>query len=187
MFVIVGLGNPGSKYQNTKHNVGFMLVDLLANKLNIKVDKIKFNALIGEGNYKGEKIVLVKPQTFMNLSGQSVNQIMNFYKVPRENLFVFYDDIDIDVGKLRIRKKGSSGTHNGMKNIIYLLGYDDFPRFRIGVSKPPQYMDLANYVLSKFTDEEEKKLIPVLNDAVDACLYAIETDVDKSMNKFNIR
>ena len=187
MHIIVGLGNPGTKYQNTKHNVGFMCLDLLSEKLNIETDKIKFNALIGEGNYKGEKVILVKPQTFMNLSGQAVNQIMNFYKADRQNLFVLYDDIDIDIGKLRIRKKGSSGTHNGMKNIIYLLGYDDFPRFRIGVSKPPSYMDLASYVLSKFTDEEVKKLIPILNDTVDACLYAIENDIDKSMNKYNVK
>ena len=187
MYIIVGLGNPGTKYQNTKHNVGFMCLDLISEKWGIKVDKIKFNALIGEGNYKGEKVILVKPQTFMNLSGQAVNQIMNFYKADRQNLFILYDDIDIDIGKLRIRKKGSSGTHNGMKNIIYLLGYDDFPRFRIGVSKPPAYMDLANYVLSKFTDEEIKKLIPILNDAVDACLFAIETDIEKSMNKYNAK
>lgn len=186
MYIIVGLGNPGLKYQNTKHNVGFMSIDILADKLNIKVDKIKFKALIGEGNYKGEKIILVKPQTFMNLSGESVLQIMNFYKVEHSNLFVIYDDIDIDVGKLRIRQKGSSGTHNGMKNIIYLLGYDDFPRFRIGVSKP-QNMDLASYVLSKFSDDEIKLLLPVLDDCTNACLYAIENGLDNSMNKYNIR
>lgn len=187
MFVIVGLGNPGSKYQNTKHNVGFMSIDILANKLGIKVDKIKFKSLIGEGNYKGEKVILVKPQTFMNLSGEALQQLMSFYKVDHSNLFVCYDDIDIDVGKLRIRQKGSSGTHNGMRNIIYLLGYDDFPRFRIGVSKPPAYMDLATYVLSKFTDDEIKKLIPILENTADACLYAIENGIDKSMNKYNVK
>ena len=163
MYIIVGLGNPGLKYQNTKHNVGFMAIDILSKKLNIKVDKIKFKALIGEGQYKGEKIILVKPQTFMNLSGESVQQIMSFYKV------------------------GSSGTHNGMKNIIYLLGYDDFPRFRIGVSKPPQYMDLASYVLSNFTSEETNILSDVLDKCSEACLYAIEKGLDKSMNKYNIK
>ena len=186
MYIIVGLGNPGLKYQNTKHNVGFMSIDILANKLNIKVDKIKFKALIGEGNYKGEKIILVKPQTFMNLSGESVLQLMNFYKVEHSNLFIIYDDIDIDVGKLRIRQKGSSGTHNGMKNIIYLLGYDDFPRFRIGVSKPKN-MDLASYVLSRFSDDEIELLLDVLDNCTEACLYAIEHGLDKSMNKYNIR
>ncbi|EHL16552.1 aminoacyl-tRNA hydrolase [Peptoanaerobacter stomatis] len=187
MYIIVGLGNPGLKYQNTKHNVGFMAIDILSKKLNIKVDKIKFKALIGEGQYKGEKIILVKPQTFMNLSGESVQQIMSFYKAEHQNLFVLYDDIDIDIGKLRIRQKGSSGTHNGMKNIIYLLGYDDFPRFRIGVSRPPQYMDLASYVLSNFTKEEIDILLNVLDNCSEACLYAIEKGLDKSMNKYNIK
>lgn len=187
MYIIVGLGNPGERYQNTKHNVGFMAIDVLADKLNIKIDKLKFKALLGEGIYKGEKIILVKPQTFMNLSGESVLQIMTFYKINRENLFVLYDDIDIDIGKLRIRQKGSSGTHNGMKNIIYLLGYDDFPRFRIGVSKPKVNMDLASYVLSRFTDEEMKNLSPVLDNVADACLCAITDGIDKAMNKYNIR
>ena len=187
MYVIVGLGNPGSKYQNTRHNVGFMSIDILADKLGIKVDKIKYKSLIGEGSYKGEKIILVKPQTFMNLSGEALQQIMGFYKVEHKNLFVCYDDIDIDVGKLRIRQKCSSGTHNGMRNIIYLLGYDDFPRFRIGVSKPPKYMDLASYVLSKFTEDEMKNLAPILENTADACLYAIENGIDKSMNKYNIK
>ncbi len=186
MYVIVGLGNPGLKYSQSRHNVGFMCMDFLSEKLGIKIDKIKFKALIGEGNYNGEKVILVKPQTFMNLSGESVQAIVNFYKVPHQNLFVVYDDIDIDLGKLRIRKQGSSGTHNGMRNIIYLLGFDDFPRFRIGVSKP-QNMDLADFVLSGFSKEEQKKLIETLNKCSDACLNAITDGIDSAMNNFNIR
>ena len=136
MYLIVGLGNPGSKYEKTRHNVGFVTVDVLAGRLGIKVNKLKFKSLIGEGNIGSEKVVLIKPQTYMNLSGEAVMQAINFYKPDHDKIFVIYDDIDLDVGRLRIRKKGSGGTHNGMRNIIYLTGFDDFPRFRRGVSKP---------------------------------------------------
>lgn len=186
MYVIAGLGNPGLKYAGSRHNVGFMCMDYLSEKLGIKINKIKFKALIGEGNYHGEKVILVKPQTFMNLSGESLLEITKFYKLPHENLFVVYDDIDIDVGKLRIRKQGSSGTHNGMRNIIYLLGYDDFPRFRIGVSKP-QNMDLKDFVLSQFSADEQKVLTLILDKCSDACMHAITDGIDSAMNNYNIR
>ena len=131
MYIIAGLGNPGKKYENTRHNMGFLAVDLLAEKYGIRIDKIKFKALVGEGRIAGQKVLLVKPQTYMNLSGQSIVEVMNFYKVEIENLIVIYDDIDIPTGTIRLRKKGSAGTHNGMRNIVYLLGDDGFPRIRV--------------------------------------------------------
>ncbi len=185
MYIIVGLGNPGKQYEATRHNVGFIAIDEIAKRLNIKVDRLKFKALIGEGRIGSEKIVLAKPQTFMNLSGQSVVELMNYYKVPRENLIVLYDDIDIEVGKLRIRHKGSAGTHNGMKNIIYLLGFDDFPRIRIGVSKPRPQQDLASFVLSKFDKDEIPKMIESIETAAVATIEAVESTVDIAMNKYN--
>lgn len=187
MYIVVGLGNPGNKYSYTKHNAGFLAIDRLAEKLNIKVNKIKYKAIIGEGNYKSEKIILVKPQTYMNLSGESVREIFTFYKINIHNLFVIYDDIDLEIGKLRIRKKGSAGTHNGMKNIIYQLSNDDFPRFRIGISSPKENIDLASYVLSNFTKEELKILDKTIDNCAESIMCAIEYDLDTAMNKFNKR
>lgn len=187
MYVIAGLGNPGDKYSYTKHNAGFLAIDRLAEKLDIKVNKIKFKALIGETSYKGEKIILVKPQTFMNLSGEAVREIITFYKVDINNLFVIYDDVDLDIGKLRIRKKGSAGTHNGMKSIIYQIKNDQFPRFRVGISRQPSHMDLAAYVLSKFSNDELKILNDVLDNVSNAVLCAIEKGLDASMNEYNKR
>ena len=146
MFVIAGLGNPGAKYADTRHNIGFIAVDYLSRQLNINVNKIRHKALVGEGYIGAEKVVLVKPQTYMNLSGESIMDVVGFYKLSSENLIVIYDDIDLSPGVLRIRPKGSSGSHNGMKSIIYLLNRDDFPRIRIGIGKQPEYMDLADYV-----------------------------------------
>lgn len=185
MYVIVGLGNPGSQYERTRHNVGFMTIDLLAEKLGINVNKIKFKALIGEGRIGSKKVLLVKPQTYMNLSGESLREIVKFYKVENEKIFVIYDDIDLDVGKLRIRKKGSAGTHNGMRSIIYQLQFDDFPRFRIGVSKPVKGQDLASFVLSKFREEEAEELWNALNKTVEAVETAVSQGMEISMNKFN--
>ena len=133
MYVIAGLGNPGKKYENTRHNMGFITIDQLAEKHNIKVDKLKFKALVGEGRIAGQKVMLVKPQTYMNLSGESIREVMNFYKLEPENLIVIYDDIDIEAGTLRIRKFGSAGTHNGMKSVVYQLQSDRFPRIRLGI------------------------------------------------------
>ena len=185
MYIIVGLGNPGDRFTQTKHNIGFITVDYLAEQLGIKVNKVKHKALIGEGTIGGEKVMLVKPQTFMNLSGQSVMDIVGFYKVPLENLIVIYDDIDLPVGKVRIRPSGSSGTHNGMRNIIYLLGKQNFPRVRIGVGKQPDYMDLADYVMTKFTGEE----VPLMEEAVKRSALAAEeivkSGINIAMNKYN--
>ncbi len=185
MYIIVGLGNPGKQYEATRHNVGFIAIDEIAKRLSIRMDRLKFKAVVGEGRIGAEKIVLAKPQTFMNLSGQSVVELMNYYKVPPENLIVIYDDIDIEVGQIRIRHKGSAGTHNGMKNIIYLLGFDDFPRIRIGVSKPRPQQDLASFVLSKFDKSEIEPMIQSIETAASAAIEAVETTVDIAMNKYN--
>jgi PTH1 family peptidyl-tRNA hydrolase len=185
MFVIVGLGNPGKKYNITRHNIGFEVVDELARQNNIKMTKTKFKSIVGEGRIAGEKVLIVKPQTYMNLSGEAVMKIMNYYELPIENLVVVYDDIDIDPGKLRIRKKGSGGSHNGMRNIIYLLKKDSFPRVRVGVGKPHPNQNLADYVLERFPKSEQELLVPVVKDAVSAIETMIKDDVDLAMNRYN--
>lgn len=184
MYVIVGLGNPGKQYQQTRHNVGFDAIDVLSDKLGIRVDKIKYKAVIGEGQYQGEKIMLVKPQTYMNLSGESVLRICQYYDLPTEKLIVVFDDIDTDLGKLRIRKKGSAGTHNGMRNIIYLLQKDDFPRVRIGIGKPERG-ELKDFVLRRFSQDEKELMKDTISRAADAVLAIVREDVDKAMNQFN--
>lgn len=185
MYLVVGLGNPGKQYEQTRHNVGFIAIDELSKELNISVDKLKFKSMIGEGRIGTEKIILAKPQTFMNLSGQAVVELMNYYKVDISNLIVIYDDIDLDVGKIRIRKSGSSGTHNGMRNIIYLLGKQDFPRIRIGVSKPRNGQDLANFVLSKFDKTEVELVVDAIKKSAKAVIETAETNLDKAMNMYN--
>ena len=184
MYVIVGLGNPGKQYQQTRHNVGFNAIDVLSEKLGIRVDKIKYKAVVGEGLYQGGKVMLVKPQTFMNLSGESVMKIMKYFNLPIENLIVIFDDIDTDLGKLRIRKKGSAGTHNGMRNIIYLLQKDEFPRVRIGIGKPERG-DLKDFVLRKFSQDEKVIISDTISRAAEAALAIIREDVDKAMNQYN--
>ncbi len=185
MYLIVGLGNPGDKYRYTKHNAGFMVLDYFASEHNISISKLKHKAHIGEGQIGQEKIILAKPQTFMNLSGESVLELMNWYKEDISRLIVVYDDIDLEPGRIRIRPEGSSGTHNGMKSIIYLMNTDKFPRIRVGIGRQPDYMDLADYVLSRFSDEE----IPLMEEAVKKAALAIEEivkkDVASAMNKYN--
>ena len=151
MYIIAGLGNPGKKYENTRHNMGFTAIDLLAEKFGIKVNKLRFKALTGEGRIAGQKVLLIKPQTYMNLSGESVRMALDYYKEPPENLIVIYDDIDIPTGSIRIRKKGSAGTHNGMKSIIYDLQFDDFPRLRIGIGTDRKE-DMIHFVLFNYFD-----------------------------------
>lgn len=186
MYIIVGLGNPGRKYENTRHNMGFIAVDLLAEKYGIKIDKIKFKALVGEGRIAGQKVLLVKPQTFMNLSGQSVVEVMNFYKEEIENLIVIYDDIDIPTGSIRLRKKGSAGTHNGMRNIVYLLGEDGFPRIRVGIGSEKK-VDLVSYVIGGVSKGEKELLEDSLTRAADAAACIVEKGIDKAMNEYNVR
>lgn len=184
MYIVVGLGNPGKRYDATRHNVGFDTIDLLAHRNNIKVNKLKHKALYGEGFWGREKVLLVKPQTFMNLSGESVRDIVEFYKIETKNLVVIYDDIDIEVGMLRIRHKGSAGTHNGMRSVIYQLQSDEFPRVRIGIGRP-QFGDLADFVTSRFSKEE----IPSMRETIDKAALAVESivkeGIDKAMNQFN--
>ncbi|HHY79307.1 MAG TPA: aminoacyl-tRNA hydrolase [Thermoanaerobacter sp.] len=183
MYVISGLGNPGREYEGTRHNVGFMVIDELAEKLGINVTKLKFKSLVGEGYFKGEKVILLKPQTFVNSSGEALYDAVNFYKIPLENVIVIYDDKDLDVGKIRIRKKGSSGGHNGMKSIIYLLNSEEFPRVRIGIGKPQK--DLVSHVLGKFEESEKKLIDEAVIKAVDAVIDIIENGIEHAMSKFN--
>lgn len=185
MYIIVGLGNPGKKYEHTRHNAGFDVLDILAEEYDIKIDKIKHKALIGEGRIGSEKVVLVKPQTYMNLSGESVQSVFQFYKVDMDHLILVYDDIDLDIGKLRIRKKGSAGSHNGMKSIIKCLGSQDFPRIRVGVSKPEPNRDLADFVLSRVPKDQSDDMRSGLEKAVKTVEEIIRTDIDMAMNKYN--
>lgn len=185
MYIIVGLGNPGKKYEHTRHNAGFDVLDILAEEYDIKIDKIKHKALIGEGRIGSEKVVLVKPQTYMNLSGESVQSVFQFYKVDMDHLIVVYDDIDLDIGKLRIRKKGSAGSHNGMKSIIKCLGSQDFTRIRVGVSKPEPNRDLADFVLSRVPKDQSDDMRSGLEKAVKTVEEIIRTDIDMAMNKYN--
>ena len=186
MYVIAGLGNPGKKYENTRHNMGFITIDQLAEKHNIKVDKLKFKALVGEGRIAGQKVMLVKPQTYMNLSGESIREVMNFYKLEPENLIVIYDDIDIEAGTLRIRKFGSAGTHNGMKSVLYQLQSDRFPRIRLGIGSQKKG-DLVNFVIGGFSKEEVPVLEEAVNHAVLATECIIEDGIDKAMNQYNTK
>lgn len=184
MLVVVGLGNPGKQYEKTRHNVGFDAIDYLASENNISMNKVKFNAVIGEGRIHNEKVILVKPTTYMNLSGRSVREIVNFYKLDMEDIIVIYDDIDTEVGKLRIRKKGSAGTHNGMKSIIYEIQSDQFPRVRIGVGKP-KYGDLADFVLGKFEKEERDFVDVAIKNAAESVETLIKTGIELAMNRYN--
>ena len=185
MYCIVGLGNPGLKYENTRHNAGFLTIDYLANKYGIDVKKSKFKSLYGQGIISGQKVMLVKPQTYMNNSAEAVREIKNFYKFDVDELIVIYDDIDIEFGTIRIRKKGSAGTHNGMKSIIYQIQDDKFPRIKIAVGKKPEYMDLANFVLSGFTEKEAEVIREEIKLAADSIETMIKSSIDMSMNKFN--
>jgi PTH1 family peptidyl-tRNA hydrolase len=186
MHIIVGLGNPGKKYENTKHNIGFVTLDFLAEKNNIKINKIKHKALVGEGIISGRKVLLVKPQTYMNLSGNSVREVMEYYKAEPEKLIVIYDDADIPMGRLRIRKKGSAGTHNGMKSIIYDLQEDGFPRVRIGIGKERK-VPLAGYVLGGFAKEERELMEGAVERAALAVECILEKGIDTAMSEYNIR
>lgn len=184
MYVICGLGNPGKKYANTRHNMGFITIDQLAEKHDIKVDKVKFKALVGEGRIAGQKVLLVKPQTYMNLSGESVQEVMHFYKLDPEELLVIYDDLDLEVGALRLRKFGSAGTHNGMRSVVQHLNSDRFPRIRLGIGANGK-RDIIDHVIGGFTKEE----VPVLEEAVTKAVAAVECmlaeGIDRAMSQYN--
>ena len=185
LLIIVGLGNPGSRYEGTRHNVGFRAVDLLAEKMGISVDQNKWNSLIGEGRFAGKKIILVKPQTYMNNSGLAVGEILNFYKAYDDNLILIHDDIDIALGTIRVKRHGSSGGHNGIKSILSSIGDGEFPRVKISVGRRPWKMDLADFVLSKFNDEEKKVIDEEIGAACDATMMIIERGPDYAMNEWN--
>ena len=185
-WLIVGLGNPGKDYTHTRHNAGYRALDILANKLNCKVDKGKFQGLYGQTVYKGKKLFLLKPQTFMNLSGRSILQLSAYYNIPPQRIIVLFDDISLEPGRLRIRADGSAGGHNGIKSIINELGSQDFPRVKIGVgAKPHAEQDLADWVLSGFTAAEEKALSAALEKAGDAALCIVESSVADAANRYN--
>ncbi|HJC06175.1 MAG TPA: aminoacyl-tRNA hydrolase [Candidatus Enterocloster excrementipullorum] len=185
MYLIAGLGNPTREYEKTRHNVGFDTIDVLADRINTDVAERKFKGLYGKGMLGGEKVILLKPQTFMNLSGESVRAAADFYKIPPDHIIVIYDDISLDVGHLRIRTKGSAGGHNGIKNIIAHLGTQEFPRIKIGVGGKPPRMDLADYVLSRFPAEERKIMETAFRDAAEAAGVLIAEGPDAAMNRFN--
>lgn len=185
-WLIVGLGNPGREYERTRHNCGFRAVELLANTLGCKIDKAKFQGLYGQVNYGSKKLLLLKPQTFMNLSGRSVLQLSAYFHIPPQNIIVLFDDISLEPGRLRIRADGSAGGHNGIKSIIQELGSQSFPRVKIGVgSKPNPEYDLADWVLSTFSAQEEKALAVSLKNAADATLAIIDQGVPEAANRFN--
>ena len=186
MLVIVGLGNPDDKYQGTRHNVGFDVIDLLAEKYNIVVDTKKHRAYIGKGIIGGQKVILAKPQTYMNLSGESVRSLVEYYKVdPETELLIIFDDISLDVGQLRIRKKGSAGGHNGIKNIIANLGTSVFQRIKVGVGEKPKGYDLADYVLGRFSKEERELIKEGFECAAEAVAMITAGEIDQAMNKYN--
>ena len=186
MFVIAGLGNPKKEYDNTRHNIGFAFIDALAEKYRISVMDVKHKALTGKGIINGQKVILVKPLTFMNLSGESIRPISDYYKIDTaKELIVISDDISLPPGQIRIRKKGSAGGHNGLKNIIQHLGNEEFQRIRIGVGEKPKGYDLADYVLGHFSKEEQPLMQEGIKRAMEAAAMMLEGDIDRAMNEFN--
>ena len=186
MYIIIGLGNPTAQYEGTRHNVGFDVIDRLGEKYNIAVDTKKHKAYIGKGMIDGQKVILVKPQTYMNLSGESVRELVDYYKVDaEEEVLVIYDDISLDVGQLRIRKKGSAGGHNGIKNIIAHLGTQVFPRIKVGVGEKPKNYDLADYVLGHFSKAERAQMEEGYYRATEAVRLILAGEIDAAMNQYN--
>jgi PTH1 family peptidyl-tRNA hydrolase len=188
MFLVVGLGNPDRRYEKTRHNIGFDTVDALAERYHIAIREKKHRALCGTGVIEGTKVLLAKPQTYMNLSGDSIAEIVNFYKIdPEEEMIVIYDDISLAPGNIRVRKKGSAGGHNGIKSIIARTGTQNFMRVKVGVGEKPAGWDLADYVLSRFSDEDRTAVEQAIRDACDAAVLMLQGQVDRAMNEFNAK
>lgn len=187
MYIIAGLGNPTREYDKTRHNVGFSVIDILADRIGIDVTEKKHKALCGKGMLEGQKVILAKPQTFMNLSGESVRAIMDFYKVSPEEVIIIYDDISLEPGQLRIRAKGSAGGHNGIKNMIVHLGTQEFSRIKVGIGEKPKDMNLADYVLSRFSKGEQELMEDAFNQAANAAAMMVSQGIDPAMNHFNMR
>lgn len=186
MFIIAGLGNPDERYQGTRHNVGFDVIDVIADKYNISVDTRKHRAYIGKGVIAGQKVILAKPQTYMNLSGESIRSLTDYYKVdPETEILIIYDDVSLDVGQLRIRKKGSAGGHNGIKSIIAHLGTSIFPRIKVGVGEKPKGYDLADYVLGRFGKAERELMHDCYLEAAEAAGQIVCGEIEQAMNAFN--
>lgn len=187
MYLIAGLGNPTKEYDKTRHNVGFSVIDVLADRYRIDISEKKHKALCGRGVIEGQKVLLLKPQTFMNLSGESIRAAADYYKIEPEEMIVIYDDISLDPGQLRIRLKGSAGGHNGIKNIIANLGTQDFPRIKVGVGAKPPRMDLADYVLSRFGAGEQKLMEEAFGGAAEAAVMMMTDGAERAMNHFNAK
>ncbi len=185
MYIIAGLGNPGNKYHGSRHNIGFYVIDLLAQAHDISVNKLKHKALLGEGYIGGQKVVLAQPQTYLNNSGESLLELKQWYKIDTERIIVVYDDIDLDPGVVRIRAAGSAGTHNGMRSIIDLLQSQDFPRVRIGIGRPPEGWDLADYVLSRFNEDEVEAVKEACSRAVKGIECILSLGVEQAMSRYN--
>ena len=184
-FIIVGLGNPGRAYRETRHNIGFMLLSRLADRLGVEFSRMESKSLVTKGDYKGHRLILVKPMTYMNLSGQAVSSLVRFYKVPLENLLVAYDDIDLPVGTQRLRPYGGAGGHKGMQSIIQQLGTNEYPRLRLGIGRPPGKKSAAGYVLKDFSAEETEFLPVILDHGVETTLTYVTDGIDIAMNKYN--
>lgn len=185
-YIIAGLGNPGAQYENTRHNAGFMTVDTLAAKHGFEIKRLRFKSLTADVTIAGKRCLVMKPSTFMNNSGEAIVEAMNFYKIPIENVIICYDDISLDPGKIRIRRKGSDGGHNGIKSIIYLTGSQDFPRIKVGVGqKPSKDYDLADWVLGTFPSEDIQRLHDATDHACAAAELILKGDIDKAMNLYN--
>jgi PTH1 family peptidyl-tRNA hydrolase len=185
MKLIVGLGNPTKEYDGTRHNIGFMAIDALAEEFGIRVDTLKHKAMTGSGYIGGQKVILAKPVTYMNLSGEAVRAISDYYKIPAEDILIIFDDTTLDVGRMRIRKKGSAGGHNGIKSIIAHLGTTEFPRVKIGIGAKREGQDLADYVLSRFPKEDKEALKEVLEDTKNAVELIVQDDIEEAMNRYN--
>lgn len=185
MYLIVGLGNPESDYSKTRHNMGFNVINKLSEQYGIEVNKSKFKGLVGSGIIESEKVILLKPQTFMNLSGESIIEAMNFYKLQEDELIVIYDDVDIEPGNIRIRRNGSAGTHNGMKSIVEHIKTENFIRVRVGIGKPKEHIDMISHVIGHIPEEDKKALEEGTNIAKEAVIEIVKNSVDSAMNKFN--
>ena len=185
MYLITGLGNPEKKYDNTRHNIGFNVINKISDKCDIKISHSKFSGLYGMGAIYNAKVILLKPQTYMNLSGNAIIQFKNFYKISNDNIIVIYDDVDLEVGSIRIKKQGSAGTHNGMRSVVENLGTEEFIRIRIGIGKPHENEDIADYVLRSVPKEEQEAINESASKAAIAVLEILTNDVDTAMNMFN--
>lgn len=185
MYLIVGLGNPEPEYSKTRHNMGFDVINQIAKKYGIELTRTKFNGIYGSGTIEGEKVTLLKPQTFMNLSGESIKPFVDFYKIPLENVLVIYDDMDIEIGSIKLRKKGGPGTHNGAKSVVHELASEEFPRVRVGIGKPVDEYDAIDYVIGKIDDNTYEKLEEGIKKAADSVSEFIKNGIDAAMNKYN--